>query len=244
MINYKEQKKERVAAECKDIFHRSRWNTEVNTEKVGWSAVWFVYLRSARFVSRPVHRLSWLTIWLISSVPPREFRDSGLYQAMIAFFHILPKSYPLSSSHSTLFNTLSCWKRLAEVKIMLRPTVSRPVCFAVKHPVGTQAQNFYYCQTSASLLMWGALSDEGAGLSFTIPSGPRQRSHSRVQVSGDSWLWLIENPPTWRARSPHLYPPEQGSPVIPPGTGFFFIGSYDSQGYVFEHASTRGSLVF
>jgi hypothetical protein len=27
-------------------------------------------------------------------------------------------------------------------------------------------------------------------------------------------------PPTWRARSPYLYPP--GSPVIPPGTGFPF----------------------
>jgi hypothetical protein len=30
--------------------------------------------------------------------------------------------------------------------------------------------------------MWGALSDERRGLSFTITVGPRQRSHSRVRV--------------------------------------------------------------
>jgi hypothetical protein len=32
----------------------------------------------------------------------------------------------------------------------------------------------------------------------------------------------FESPPTWGARSPYLYPPEQGSPFIPPGTGFPF----------------------
>jgi hypothetical protein len=30
--------------------------------------------------------------------------------------------------------------------------------------------DFYYCQTIAGLLMWGALSDEGTGLSFTMYS--------------------------------------------------------------------------
>jgi hypothetical protein len=29
-------------------------------------------------------------------------------------------------------------------------------------------------------------------------------------------------PPVWRARSPYLYPPGTGCPVIPPGTGFHF----------------------
>jgi hypothetical protein len=41
--------------------------------------------------------------------------------------------------------------------------------------------DFYYCQTVAGLLMWGAVSDERTGLSFTIAAGPRQRSHSRVR---------------------------------------------------------------
>jgi hypothetical protein len=34
--------------------------------------------------------------------------------------------------------------------------------------------------------MWGALSDEMTGLSFTIAADPRQRSHSRVRVPWDS----------------------------------------------------------
>jgi hypothetical protein len=34
--------------------------------------------------------------------------------------------------------------------------------------------------------MWGALSDERTGLSFTVAAGVRQRSHSRVRVSWDS----------------------------------------------------------
>jgi hypothetical protein len=40
---------------------------------------------------------------------------------------------------------------------------------------------FYYFQTVACLLMWGALSDERTGMSFTIAAGSRQRSHSRSE---------------------------------------------------------------
>jgi hypothetical protein len=39
--------------------------------------------------------------------------------------------------------------------------------------------------------MWGALSDERTGLSFTISAGPRQRSHSGVRVPFDSWPILL-----------------------------------------------------
>jgi hypothetical protein len=35
---------------------------------------------------------------------------------------------------------------------------------------------FYYCQTAAGLLMWGALCDERTGLSSTTTAGPRQQS--------------------------------------------------------------------
>jgi hypothetical protein len=57
-------------------------------------------------------------------------------------------------------------------QVMLRPTVSRPVCLGVKHP----RPDFYYCQTVAGLL-WGFLSDERTGLSFIIAAGLRKRSH-------------------------------------------------------------------
>jgi hypothetical protein len=53
-----------------------------------------------------------------------------------------------------------------------------------------KAPDFYYCQTVAGLLMWGALSDERTGLSFTISSGPRPPSHFRVRVPWDSWPYF------------------------------------------------------
>jgi hypothetical protein len=56
-----------------------------------------------------------------------------------------------------------------------------------KAPIWGLRPHFYYCQTVAGLLMWGALSDERAGLSFTIAAGPRQGSHSRVRVPLNSW---------------------------------------------------------
>jgi hypothetical protein len=62
---------------------------------------------------------------------------------------------------------------------MLKPTVS---------PIWGLRPGFYYCQTVAGLLMWGALSDGRAGLSFTIAAGPLQRRHSRVRVPWDHVL--------------------------------------------------------
>jgi hypothetical protein len=71
---------------------------------------------------------------------------------------------------------------LVQSSLMLRPTVSRPVRLGIKHPSGAYEQVFI----TVPLLMWGALSAERTGLSFTFSSGPRQRSHSRVRVLYDS----------------------------------------------------------
>jgi hypothetical protein len=54
-----------------------------------------------------------------------------------------------------------------------------------KAPILGLRPDFYYCQTVAGLLIWGALSDERTGLSFSIAAGPRRRSHSRVRVPWD-----------------------------------------------------------
>jgi hypothetical protein len=48
----------------------------------------------------------------------------------------------------------------------------------------------FYCQTFASLLMWGALSYERTVLSFKIPPGPRQRSLFQVRVPWVSWPYF------------------------------------------------------
>jgi hypothetical protein len=51
-----------------------------------------------------------------------------------------------------------------------------------KTPIWGLRPDLYYCQTVASLLILGALSDERTGLSFTVAAGPRQRSHFLVRV--------------------------------------------------------------
>jgi hypothetical protein len=82
--------------------------------------------------------------------------------------------------------------------------------------------DFYYCQTVAGLLMWGALSDERTGISFTIAAGPRQRSHSRVRVPWDSQSYFtvsdsrlpFSTPPTTRRATVEVFDPDREN-IIP-----------------------------
>jgi hypothetical protein len=67
------------------------------------------------------------------------------------------------------------------LSLILRPTVYRPVCLGVKYPSGTYDQIFVAVRLLLVCWLWGALSNDRTGLSFTIIAGPRQRSHSRVQ---------------------------------------------------------------
>jgi hypothetical protein len=55
-----------------------------------------------------------------------------------------------------------------------------------KVPTWDLRPDFYYCQIVAGLLMWAALSDERADLTFTTAAGSHQRSHFRVRVPWDS----------------------------------------------------------
>jgi hypothetical protein len=59
-----------------------------------------------------------------------------------------------------------------------------------KAPIRGLRPDFYYCQTVAGLLIWGALSDDRTGLLFKIVAGPRQHNHSRVRVPWDSWSYF------------------------------------------------------
>jgi hypothetical protein len=79
----------------------------------------------------------------------------------------------------------NCCPGSLNLSLILRPTVSRPVCLGTKHTSGAYDQIFI-SQTVAGLLMWGALSDKRTGVSFKIAPDPRQRSHFRVRVPCDS----------------------------------------------------------
>jgi hypothetical protein len=69
-----------------------------------------------------------------------------------------------------------------EVENMIQPTVSWPVCLGVNQHLGPQDQIFVAVRQFAGLLIWGALTLERMGRSFTIAVGPRQRSQSQVRV--------------------------------------------------------------
>jgi hypothetical protein len=103
---------------------------------------------------------------------------------------------------------------------MLRPTVSRQSVLVSSNHLGRKTR-FSFCQTVAGLLMWGALSEERAGLPFIIVAGPRQRSHSWVRVPRHSWPYFALSDsrlPQREGPGPRIYiSREQGDPVIPPG---------------------------
>jgi hypothetical protein len=83
-----------------------------------------------------------------------------------------------------------------------------------KAPIWGLRPDFYYRRTVAGLLMWGALSDERTGLSFTIAAGPSQRSYSRVRAPWDSRPYFVSDlrlpfssPPTTRRVMVEVFDP-------------------------------------
>jgi hypothetical protein len=61
------------------------------------------------------------------------------------------------------------------LSLMLRPTVSRPVCPGIKHPSGA------CCLIITVLFLWSALSDERTSLSFVYAADTLQCSPSWVR---------------------------------------------------------------
>jgi hypothetical protein len=70
--------------------------------------------------------------------------------------------------------------------------------------------DFYYYQTVAGVLMWGALSDERKGLSFTTAAGLASAvilGSETLGIHDHIILSQSQDSPTWRTRSLYLYLP-------------------------------------
>jgi hypothetical protein len=81
---------------------------------------------------------------------------------------------------------------------------------------GGPRPDFSYCQDSCGFIDVGTFSDEGTALPFTIPAGPRQRSHSGARVPRDATIFLLshirDSPNPEGQVPPFLYTPGVGWP--------------------------------
>jgi hypothetical protein len=119
------------------------------------------------------------------------------------------------------FAGLFMWGALSDertdlsLSLMLRPTVSQPVCLGIKHPSGAYDQIFITFVTVTVLFLWGAFSDERSGLSFLCAAGPCQRSRPRVRVPWDLKPYFtvsdsrlpFSSPPTTRSVTVEVFDP-------------------------------------
>jgi hypothetical protein len=142
----------------------------------------------------------------------------------------------LTLNYWTLSSLTNGWSRIkVKVKIFFTTDgqlVSLSWCQA---PIWGLRPHFYYRQAIADLLIWGAVSDERTGLPFTVSDGPRQCSHSRVLVPGDSWPYFTVSDsrlPNLEAQVPvFISPRNRVAQEYPQGLGSHFVASHDSQGY-------------
>jgi hypothetical protein len=141
-----------------------------------------------------------------SALSPTDFRTARIRWLSATLSH----SLRLTAS-STL--TLRLYLRLSSTVLSLSVSESYVTTDGQsasqswnKAPIWGLRPDSYYRRTVAGLLMWGALSDERTGLSFTVAAGPSQRSHSLVRAPWDSRPFLtvsdlrlpISSPPTTR----------------------------------------------
>jgi hypothetical protein len=115
------------------------------------------------------------------------------------------------------------YKAAVKVKVILRPTVNRPVRLGVRHLSGTRDQFFFLLKIFFRQLRV---------CYFVVTSPTRGRVCNLLLLLVHILLSKFLSLPQPRQPFPRIYiPQERSGPDIPPGTGFPFRRSYDSQGY-------------
>jgi hypothetical protein len=107
-----------------------------------------------------------------------------------------------------------------------------------KAPIWGLRPDFYYCQTVAGWLMWGALSDERTGLPFTIAAGICHRG-TRDHIL----LYQIRDSPNREGQVPvFIFPRNRVAQLNPQALGWIFVSAHDSYGYIntWDQALSKG----
>jgi hypothetical protein len=130
-------------------------------------------------------------------------------------------------------------------KLMLRPTVCLPFLSCLQAPIWSPRPNFYYCQTVAGLLMWGAFSVKRRVChlesllvlaSAVILGSESLGTHDHILLS------QIQDSPNLEGQVPvFISPRNRVAPLNPPALGSLFVACTTpmTTAEVFHPASTR-----
>jgi hypothetical protein len=118
---------------------------------------------------------------------------------------------------------------LVQVQVILRQTISRPVCLGVGSPSGSHDQILATVRHLLSSCCGTPSLTRGRVCNLLLQFAVNLRSkscrtHDHILLSRLRLYVTVsyDTSPTWRTRSLYLTPQEQGVPVIPPGTGLPF----------------------
>jgi hypothetical protein len=172
-----------------------------------------------------------------------------MYQVMF-HFNRCSSTMRITSFRTTCpkYRYISSLNTIVKVKVMFRPTVSRPVYLGVKPHLRPKTKFLLLSDICGFVHVGRLLWREGGSVVYNFCWTSQGQSFSGPSPEGLMNIFyclrLEIPPPTGRIMSPSLYHPGQGWPSYTPGQRVPFSSPLTTRGAkveVFEPASTRGS---